>query len=942
MNYLYLDTETTAINPRGAGPPEFVAAGWAYEDGPVRLTQDREQARALVLEAWQSGVPVVAHNLPFDLSVLGLVPTRDDPVWCTMLADLLIRLREHDCENLGVGHNARIRSLADCFGRDIVGKGTVQLGFRPGVPLTADQREYLERDVLAVRSVHQAQLKKGVPGKLTELNLQVRAAMALQRLEQTGLDVDRVACVEERRGCQKIRRAAARVLQKAGIYHPVRKGPRGGTYKERLDTAAMRALATELAKARDMEVQLTPKGGVSTATDFLQDLSDDERVQAWLDYKSAQKLEGYLAEWEKSERIHPKYTWLLRTGRTSCSSPNIQQVPSRGKKGRVKRAFVAPPGRLLWELDYGQLELCCLAYLTQGQMLARIRAGEDLHRYLGGVYFRKPAAEVTKEERQLMKCCFTPDVEFLTPQGWRTFDQLGTGPVMQADPVPGGQPVLSWGQPHDYIDQQAEEIVSLRSENVRLDVTPDHRMLAMAGTGNPVVCSPEELPTRRAVWGAGQLGGGEAVNPAMIRLAVATAADGSYSGRQITFGFTKRRKVQRLQKLLAAVGASTTQKTYSNGDSTPQTTLKIRPPLADSVKALLDNKRLPWWWLRLSHEARAAAVNEARFWDASRTARSYQFVSTSRQNIDVLQALAISVGRRATEGKAQEKQNTAHATCYKLTVADRSWSRADSIAVVREPRRGRVVCLSVPSGYLVVRQNGTVSIQGNCNFGLPGGMGASKFRKFIRANGLPDPGHKAATDLRNAWLAAYPEMTRWLEEDEAHRPYRRYQSVWAGTYDGNDYEHIERAWRLAWKLTDGKKLPGLVRKKLAAREGSWLVERWVMGRRVLTHGGRIRYPVSYTEQRNTRFQGLAANLAKDALARVVLDHPDLCTVHAFVHDSLLISAPESVGLEHVKVVAQVMLEAAAKWLPGILVRVAITGPGRNWYEAKHAEEVQVP
>ena len=103
--------------------------------------------------------------------------------------------------------------------------------------------------------------------------------------------------------------------------------------------------------------------------------------------------------------------------------------------------------------------------------------------------------------------------------------------------------------------------------------------------------------------------------------------------------------------------------------------------------------------------------------------------------------------------------------------------------------------------------------------------------------------------------------------------------------------------------------------------------------------GRQRHPVSYTEYRNTQFQGLAANIQKDALARILLDAPKLIDVqmHAQVHDSVIVSVQEGRG-DLVREVARRMLSAAAKWLPDVLVKVELCGPGRSWHEAKLAGE----
>jgi len=77
-------------------------------------------------------------------------------------------------------------------------------------------------------------------------------------------------------------------------------------------------------------------------------------------------------------RVHS--TYLLHgtaTGRLSSRNPNMQNIP---RDARIRDMFQAPPGRLLVELDYRQVELRVLAYLSGDPGLRRIYdEGRDLH-----------------------------------------------------------------------------------------------------------------------------------------------------------------------------------------------------------------------------------------------------------------------------------------------------------------------------------------------------------------------------------------------------------------------------------------------------------------------------------------------------------------------------------------------------------------------------------
>lgn len=76
--------------------------------------------------------------------------------------------------------------------------------------------------------------------------------------------------------------------------------------------------------------------------------------------------------------IHCSYNQLVRTGRVSCSNPNLQQIPS--KFDLIRYAFRASAGRLLVSADFSQQELRWLAIFTQEQTLIDIfKLGLDMH-----------------------------------------------------------------------------------------------------------------------------------------------------------------------------------------------------------------------------------------------------------------------------------------------------------------------------------------------------------------------------------------------------------------------------------------------------------------------------------------------------------------------------------------------------------------------------------
>ena len=620
---LFFDIETTAIAPMATDFPEFVAMGWLDDAGRFKYTQ--EDCKDMVRGCIQEGYLLVGHNLAFDLGVLGFTNAELDGarIHDTMVIDMYQRLAKHDCSREKPGP-PRLAKLVD-LAPGLKGKGTVQLTFRPGQILTPQQIEYLRGDIECLPKIMERQRREEIPGGYQLVTRQVQANLALMRLGFTGLRVDRAEISRQRAVFSKERRRAARVLQEHDAYRPARTGPKGGRYKASINTKVIKEHVVGLCDEQGIKVAKTDKGSIKMDKAFLSGLPQTDIIHNYLEYKNYEKLiNTFLDAWDTEHgRIYPRYRGMMRTGRTSSHGPNLQQVPSRGKKGELKRVFLPEEGRQFYELDFGQIELCALAELTQGVMKKLINEDRDLHVFMASIYFGKEEAEVTKDERQLMKCA---------------------------------------------------------------------------------------------------------------------------------------------------------------------------------------------------------------------------------------------------------------------------------------------------------------------NYGLPGGMGQEKFRQFIRSNGLPDPGERAAADLKNAWLAAFPEMEEWLK-DEGHFSVGVRRMI-LGRQEMTPYGLSKVSDRYEELMGEGRYIPQYIVR--AAEENKWeergySILKWLEHDYVKIRRGHVRRPVSYTEKRNTRFQGLTALLCKRALCKV-MDLPDV-VVNAFVHDSVLISCCDEGAVE---LAGEAMLDAAKEYLPTVRVTVEICGPGDNWYEAKNA------
>jgi DNA polymerase-1 len=105
-------------------------------------------------------------------------------------------------------------------------------------------------------------------------------------------------------------------------------------------------------------------------------------------------------------RLHTTFSQTTAsTGRLSSIRPNLQNIPIRTPLGReIRSAFVAGDGFKLLSADYSQVELRILAHLSGESVLHEAFArGDDIHRVTAAQVLGKPAAELTREERNKAK-----------------------------------------------------------------------------------------------------------------------------------------------------------------------------------------------------------------------------------------------------------------------------------------------------------------------------------------------------------------------------------------------------------------------------------------------------------------------------------------------------------------------------------------------------------
>ncbi len=230
----------------------------------------------------------------------------------------------------------------------------------------------------------------------SELELPLEEVLARVELTGISLDVPRLEALGRELGTQ-IEQLLREITDLAG--------------EEFLPTSNQQ-LAEILYKKLQLPVLKRGKTGPSTDQEVLEELAQQHPMPAKvLEHRQLTKLKStYLdalpAALGKDGRLHTTFDQAVAaTGRLSSINPNLQNIPIRTPLGaRIREAFIPRTGWKLLSADYSQIELRVLAHISGDPVLRdSFLSGEDLHARTAGETFGVPAAEVTRQQRDIAK-----------------------------------------------------------------------------------------------------------------------------------------------------------------------------------------------------------------------------------------------------------------------------------------------------------------------------------------------------------------------------------------------------------------------------------------------------------------------------------------------------------------------------------------------------------
>ena len=333
--------------------------------------------------------------------------------------------------------------------------------------------------------------------------------------------------------------------------------------------------------------------------------------------------------------------------------------------------------------------------------------------------------------------CMDPETECLTRRGWlRYTDLLPTDEVLQWD---SEADLLSWVAPQHIHEYDFDgDMVQIKNRHTHQVLTPNHRVYAKIRrhSRHPKPIAYEVIESRFVDSRPGNY---------QVDLPIASFLEGSQNfdvelaylvgwwltdawahkdANAVCFSQSKPVTLAKLREALSKWNPSEYVKKARKETHADEHMFYLSGPLADLLRSDFPERKLMWNMLDWSIEARRALYEGLMDGDGSRNrpgkgsypSHAEAFWSKDQDRRDVFLALALSIGIRCYEDPVKGVVYVNHKT---RTTQVQGKHRAD-----RLPYRGKVWCLTVPTGAFVVRRGGRPFITGNSGF--PKAHNASK------------------------------------------------------------------------------------------------------------------------------------------------------------------------------------------------------------------------
>ena len=354
--------------------------------------------------------------------------------------------------------------------------------------------------------------------------------------------------------------------------------------------------------------------------------------------------------------------------------------------------------------------------------------------------------------------CMKGDTEVLTPEGWVRLDEYNNQQVMQVDDNMSG----SFITPLAYVKKQYEGnmLCVRKGGNYTFEATKNHNMVYIRPNGNVIkkkACEmPKHIGDAHIPTTINYSGTGIPLSNDQIALYLAVSADCTIdirkNNRYSRFSVKKVRKYDRMKNILDSLGIEY----FDNPNATDNYKyIGFRTP------NWIKSKELPLSWIYdATLEQREFILNEIVYWDGNAVPNRNQLEYSTKlySNAVLMQTIAHTCGYMSTI----MKRSNSYGEWYKVSILFDKHGVSFQKGFDKEYYyKGMVYCVTVPTGMILIRQEGHISVTGNCDalsvieagypnvVSVPNGCSNTKWIEY-----------------NWEWLEQFDKIILWFDNDE--------------------------------------------------------------------------------------------------------------------------------------------------------------------------------
>ena len=351
--------------------------------------------------------------------------------------------------------------------------------------------------------------------------------------------------------------------------------------------------------------------------------------------------------------------------------------------------------------------------------------------------------------------CFTEDTEILTESGWVSVKDYSGGPVLDGEGH-FQQPLCK------IVKDYQGDMYRASTRFFDITATAGHNIIYRNKKGEMVKKPFKDLPWNfwipLTVFADNK---GLDMSDTMLQILVAISADGTIDYRKdgrkyVRISFKKQRKIDRMQMLLDTAGIEYHRGQHKSGHT------------CFCFNCQEAFKEFPMQWLsQLDARQRMLLIQELRYWDGylPKTRKQIEYYTTNYKNAVFVQTLAHITG---LYGGICEKNYTIPKWSKGYTVricSNQQWGAYQRHKEVFQ-YSGKVYCVQMPSGSLLIRKGGHICVCGNCDALSIFQMQGSKYPVVSIKNGAQD--YKTVKD-NYEYLDSFDNIIICFDGDEAGR-----------------------------------------------------------------------------------------------------------------------------------------------------------------------------